>query len=172
MLDFYVKSTSKKYTPHKFRHNMCWTVCKAFGRESSALTITWSRPLARVWRGPKQQSKVPHGHDFGLPIPTMRNPKPKTSHGPWSQKWGSLHKFRHSMFGQLVRPLDESQVPSQLHGHGPWLVCDVALNNHLKFLMVTTSDCRPRPRGFLNPKPKTSHGPWSPKMGKFAQIPT
>ena len=24
---------------------------------------------------------------------------------------------------QLIWPLEESQGPSQLHGHGPWLVC-------------------------------------------------
>ena len=29
---------------------------------------------------------------------------------------------------QLVWPLDESEGPSQLHGHGPWLVCEVALS--------------------------------------------
>ena len=28
---------------------------------------------------------------------------------------------------KMVRPLDESQGPSQLHGHGPWLMCEVAL---------------------------------------------
>jgi hypothetical protein len=28
---------------------------------------------------------------------------------------------------QLVRPLDESQGPSQLHDHGPWLMCEVAV---------------------------------------------
>ena len=26
---------------------------------------------------------------------------------------------------QMVGPLDESRGPSQLHGHGPWLVCEV-----------------------------------------------
>ena len=26
----------------------------------------------------------------------------------------------------MARPLDENQGPSQSHGHGPWLVCEVA----------------------------------------------
>jgi hypothetical protein len=30
---------------------------------------------------------------------------------------------------ELVWPLDESQGPSQLHGHGHWLVCEVALSS-------------------------------------------
>ena len=30
---------------------------------------------------------------------------------------------------QLVRPLDESQEPSQLHGPSTWLVCEVALRH-------------------------------------------
>ena len=29
---------------------------------------------------------------------------------------------------QLVWLVDERQGPSQLHGHCPWLVCDVALS--------------------------------------------
>ena len=28
----------------------------------------------------------------------------------------------------MVWPLDENQGPSQLHGHGPWFVCELALN--------------------------------------------
>ncbi len=33
----------------------------------------------------------------------------------------------------MVRPLDDSQRPSPFHGHGSWLVCEVALrNNRLK----------------------------------------
>ena len=27
----------------------------------------------------------------------------------------------------MAPPLDKSQGPSQLHGHNPWLVCEVAL---------------------------------------------
>ena len=27
----------------------------------------------------------------------------------------------------MVQPLDESQGPSPLHGHGSWLMCEVAL---------------------------------------------
>jgi hypothetical protein len=30
--------------------------------------------------------------------------------------------------------MDESQGPSQLHGHGPWLVCEVALR-HLDLIL-------------------------------------
>ena len=33
----------------------------------------------------------------------------------------------------LVHPLDEIQGPSQLHGYGPWLVCEVALTSVHKF---------------------------------------
>ena len=33
----------------------------------------------------------------------------------------------------LVHPLDEIQGPSQLHGYGPWLVCEVALTSVRKF---------------------------------------
>ena len=28
----------------------------------------------------------------------------------------------------VVRSLDEDQGPSWFHGHGPWLVCEVALS--------------------------------------------
>jgi hypothetical protein len=28
----------------------------------------------------------------------------------------------------MVRPLDDSQRPSPFHGHGSWLVCEVALS--------------------------------------------
>ena len=31
----------------------------------------------------------------------------------------------------VVRPLDDSQGPSPFHGHGPWLVCEVALTMEL-----------------------------------------
>ena len=45
--------------------------------------------------------------------------------------------------GQLVQPLDKSQGPSRLHGHGPWLMYEVALANY-----------------YLNPNyPTTQHGP-------------
>ena len=37
------------------------------------------------------------------------------------------HHVRVKNVGQLVRPLNESQRPSQLHGHGPWLVCELVL---------------------------------------------
>ena len=30
----------------------------------------------------------------------------------------------------MVRPLDESQGPSPLQGHGSWLMCEVALRDH------------------------------------------
>ena len=29
----------------------------------------------------------------------------------------------------MVQSLDENQGPSQVHGHGPWLMCEVALTN-------------------------------------------
>ena len=29
----------------------------------------------------------------------------------------------------MIRTLDENQGPSQLHGHGPWLMCEVALGS-------------------------------------------
>lgn len=38
---------------------------------------------------------------------------------------------------QLVRHLDESQGPSQLHGHGPWLVCEVVLGATMKIDLCT-----------------------------------
>jgi hypothetical protein len=31
------------------------------------------------------------------------------------------------VFKQVVKPLDESQGLSQLHGHGPWVVCEVVI---------------------------------------------
>ena len=42
---------------------------------------------------------------------------------------------------QLVWPLDESKGPSQLHGHGHGLVCEVALRI---VLSVTNSICLPQ----------------------------
>ena len=35
----------------------------------------------------------------------------------------------------FVQPLNESQGPSQLHGRGPWLMCDVALSGSLNSLI-------------------------------------
>ena len=30
----------------------------------------------------------------------------------------------------VIWPLDENKGPSQLHGHGPWLVCQVTMSSH------------------------------------------
>lgn len=37
----------------------------------------------------------------------------------------------------MIQPLDESQRPSQLHGHDPWRVCEVAL----KTPSIRFNDC-------------------------------
>ena len=39
----------------------------------------------------------------------------------------------------LVRPLDESQRPSHLHGRNPWLVCEVAIKPHSGMLRLCPS---------------------------------
>lgn len=87
------------------------------------------------------------------------------------QRYARRRKFRHTMHvrvkacGQLVGPLNESQVPSQLGGHGPWFVCDVALSNNLK--VSHGHDFGPPTRTTRNPKSiKISHGPWSQRDGE------
>ena len=49
---------------------------------------------------------------------------------PW------LHKM--NMPTPMVHGLEESQGPSALHGHGPWLVCEVALMllEHWSFVLL------------------------------------
>ena len=58
-----------------------------------------------------------------------------------STLWATNHVGVEDL-GHLVWTLDEGRGPSQLHGHGPWLVCEVALSwlqagmvhqTHLKF---------------------------------------
>ena len=41
----------------------------------------------------------------------------------------------------MVRPLDDSQRPSPFHGHGSWLVCEVALRIILGFFLIKVVIC-------------------------------
>jgi hypothetical protein len=64
--------------------------------------------------------------------------------------WSRAHNLVYEMtLRQLVRPLDESWGPSQLHGHGPWLVCVMALRQLVRPLDEN--------RG---PSQLHGHGPW------------
>ena len=53
------------------------------------------------------------------------------STGPKTISWiEGLHGFLHGKPCQLkswYKPFDERKGSSQIHGHGPWLVCEVAL---------------------------------------------
>ena len=80
------------------------------------------KSLPSVWLGPKSKSSP-------LFPPTKHAMVPQ--HGPFSLHtmlegpW--LHKTTFPT--PMVRPLDESQVPSPLQGHGSWFMCEVATSH-------------------------------------------
>jgi hypothetical protein len=67
----------------------------------------------------------------------LRAPSHMTSHYTWKYVT-TLHVFG----GDLGRPLDTSFGLSQFHGHGSWLVCEVALcvgHTSLQLLLLSTT---------------------------------
>jgi hypothetical protein len=90
----------------------------------------WDRPYSlhtRRWR-PKDPNKLSWMNSLHWMIWIMFHDLLEFVSCPPPSRW-ARHKFKHTMLAkELLHYLDESQGPSQLHGHYPWLVCEVALS--------------------------------------------